>query len=386
MLSSSPAWHLLQYSNSLDFEFGAALSDLVPVVLWRPERGIPGPQPPQPLDDGGSRFGLRVSNFRVLPGLSRLPVSLLARTGSRLAAHLEETCDDPAHSPLICTNPYFAPVAERWPGPVIYRLTDYLAAPSEANRLNLLRLDRRLCAAATLVCPNSERLADYLVHEAGCRPDKICVLPNATRLASLLPDPPSAPAPLPPVIAHLPRPVAGILGNLAGDTDWVLLEKVASLLPELSWAFVGSTEGAVHDREQERARASLMRHPRAVFTGGQPHAELVRYARAIDVAVLPYLRREPTYSGSSTPYYEHLAACRPIIAFPGVHELCRKPYLKLTSTAEHAAGALRELMACRFDDGLTRQRWQASRSETWHSRARTLRAELQGRTRMQLAS
>ena len=35
---------------------------------------------------------------------------------------------------------------------------------------------------------------------------------------------------------------------------------------------------------------------------------LAAYARAFDVAVLPYRRVEPTYSGSSTRFYEHLAA------------------------------------------------------------------------------
>ena len=181
---------------------------------------------------------------------------------------------------------------------------------------------------------------------------------------------PRVPAALPADVAHLRRPVAGVIGNLGGNTDWLLLEKLLPLVPEFCWAFIGPADQRIADRDQGRARAAVMTYPRSCFVGPRPYAELVHYARALDVAILPYIRKEPTWSGSSTRFYEHLAACLPMVAFAGVHELSTKtPLLELASTAEEAAKLLERLRDCEFDDGLASRRFEASQSETWHVRA-----------------
>ena len=120
-----------------------------------------------------------------------------------------------------------------------------------------------------------------------------------------------------------------------------------------------------------------MQLPNVRFTGPKPYGELAGYARAFDVAVLPYLRSEPTYSGSSTRFYEHLAACRPMVATPGLEELTRKvPLLRLIETAEQAAEAIADLEAIGFDDGLTTARWEESQNGTWQARAAQMQQEL----------
>ena len=117
----------------------------------------------------------------------------------------------------------------------------------------------------------------------------------------------------------------------------------------------------------------MLQLARVRSVGRKPYGELVQYARAFDLAVLPYRRVEPTYSGSSTRFYEHLAAGRPILATRGFEELLRKqPLLTLVDTAEEAAEAIRNLEANGFDDGLAPQRWLASQQGTWEERASTL--------------
>ncbi len=102
-----------------------------------------------------------------------------------------------------------------------------------------------------------------------------------------------------------------------------------------------------------------------------------RFARAFDVAVLPYKRCEPTYSGSSTRFYEHLAACRPMLATAGLEELTRKPpLLRLIGTADEGVSALNELAKQEFDDGYIGVRWRASQQNTWRTRAVAMRAAL----------
>ncbi len=384
--SSSPLWHLLQVSDVLDTEFASALAETVPVLAWEPRRSLMPSRIPVGEEEERLFYNnswdqpepaLRVRQLPLLRGFARMPISLFARTGPAVLARLLAQTPDPARSPLICTAPFFAPVAELWPGPVIYWLADLIAEYPSQDRDTVIRLDRRLCRAATLVCPNSARLRQYLVEHAACDPDKIQVLPNATRTSNLLAEVPHAPTTLPSAISPLERPLAGVIGNLAGNMDWVMLEHLIELTPWLSWVFVGPVHMAIPDPVARQARSSMMAHPRTDFVGRKPYGELAAYARSFDVAVLPYKMCEPTYSGSSTRFYEHLAACRPMIATPGLEELTRKvPLLSLVNDAEEAAAALNQLRARHFDDGLAEMRWNASRDGSWQVRAHTVQQAL----------
>ena len=384
--SSSPLWQLLQVSDVLDTEFASALAEQVPVLAWEPRRSVlpsrirPGQEEERLFYNNASdqqEPALRVRQLPLLRGFARMPISLFARTGPSVLARLLAQTPDPARSPLICTAPFFAPVAELWPGPVIYWLADLIAEYPSQDRKTVIGLDRRLCRAATLVCPNSLRLSQYLIDHAACDPAKIQVLPNATRASNLLPQMPDDPAALPVSGRHLSRPVAGVIGNLAGNMDWVMLERLLELTPWLSWIFVGPVSMEIEDPVAKAAREAVMAHQRTAFVGRKPYGELASYARSFDVAMLPYKRCEPTYSGSSTRFYEHLAACRPMIATPGLEELTRKvPLLALVNNAEEAANALDQLRAKNFDDGRAKMRWEASRDGTWQVRARTVRQAL----------
>ena len=114
--------------------------------------------------------------------------------------------------------------------------------------------------------------------------------------------------------------------------------------------------------------------------GRKPYGELQDYARALDVAVLPYRKKEPTFSGSSTRFYEHLAAGRPMVATRGFAELLEKePLLTLVDTGAEIGDALEVLALRNFQDGQAEARWIASRTGTWEERARTMREALYSR-------
>jgi hypothetical protein len=369
-------WHLLQISDVLDVEFGSALAEIAPVLAWKPsmtylpwfeaEHDLTNADPP-----------LRIRHFPLLRGYARFPLSSVFNLGASQTRRMASVVSDPTTSPLICTTPYYAPVAEAWPGPVIYYLTDLMAAYGGAKATQVHRLDRRMCAVATLVCPNSSRLAAYLMDQAYCDPAKIQITPNATRKSNLLPTPPLHPTALPAEVAGLRRPIAGIIGNLAGNMDWPFLKGLVETSPEFTWLFVGPTSMPIKDPEHSAAREAVLQHPSARFVGRKPYGELAAYARAFDVAVLPYRRHEPTFSGSSTRFYEHLAACRPMIATRGFEELLHKePLLRLVDTASEARAILLKLQSTGFDDGHIADRWLASREGTWQVRARTMRSAL----------
>ncbi len=381
-------WYILQMSDVLDLEFATGLAEGGPVTLWEPRgsylprwSGLPG--------EGAKTEhpNLRIVHFPVLRGAARLPFSLAERMGPALLKRLLARTPAPARSVLVCTTPYFAAVAERWPGPVVYWLTDLMAAYEGIDPERHLRLDRRLRARAELVCPNSERIAAYLLEQAGCSRNKLVVLPNANRARNTLQTPLRAPTEPAPGMPASGGPVAGVIGALGGNMDWQYLEQLQALTPWLRWVFVGPADLRVEEPAQRRARRAVLQHPNSTFTGPKPYGELYRYARAFTVAVLPYRRREPTFSGSSTRFYEHLAACHPMLATPGVAELLGKePLLRLAATVEEGVRVLEEWRLAGFDDGQREARWQASLLGTWTERGRTMRAALAARLTSQLTS
>lgn len=371
-------WQVLDASSIWMKEFASALSGIVPVRAWIPQMTGTALVERWERDARLSDPLLDVSYFPLQRGYSRFPFSLFTNLGPRMASRMARRCVDPRQTPLICTTPFYAPVAENWPGPVIYYMTDYTVAYAGLDPDQVRALDRRFVAAADLICPNSRRIADYMTREAGCDPDRIRVIPNATRACNVLAEPPSGPGPLPADIAGLPRPIAGIIGNLAANMDWNYLAGVIERTPEFSWVFVGPSEMPVFDKQQLLLREKLrQRGGRVRFVGMKPYGELRDYARAFDVAMLPYRRHEPTYSGSATRFYEHLAACRPMVATRGQAELLEKePLLILTDTPDEAAAALHQLHAAGFCDGQEIARWEASLQGTWEERARTMRDAL----------
>ncbi len=348
-------------------EFSAALSLLTPTIGWCPEISSAGRfrnyEKEVLLDDPV----LRLRSFPLQRGFAKFPINLLARETDRLIERLRSASDDSRDALLISCLPHYASVAEKWPGHVIYYATDLFVGYWD-NRKLINELEERTCAASDLVCPNSPRIAEQLIREANCDPNKIAIIPNATRRANVLPRPDSHVS-IPEELTVVARPIAGVMGNLGANTDWLLLEKVIDETPWLSWAFVGPADSDISDRAQQNARSRVRQNKRVKFIGPKPYADLQKYARAFDVAILPYRKCEPTYSGSSTRFYEHLPSGRPMIATHGFAELLDKePLLRLVNSSEQMLAALDELRANAFRDGQEELRWQTSQSETWEAR------------------
>jgi len=164
------------------------------------------------------------------------------------------------------------------------------------------------------------------------------------------------------------------MGNLAANMDWVLLREAVDRTPAVSWVFVGPTTMEVPDGEQRAARRELIgRVGRVRFTGAKPYGQLRDYARALDLAIIPYHKHEPNFSGTPARFYEHLAACRPMLATRAVAELLSKGrLLKLVDNGAHLAAEIQRLQSTGFRDGLEELRWSTSRNGTWEARAKTV--------------
>lgn len=349
-------------------EFASALSAVTPTIGWCPDVTNTGRIRDYEKETLLNDPPLRIRSFPLQRGFAKFPVNLVAPETDRLVERLMRASDDSRDAILISCLPHYASVTEKWPGQVIYYATDlFVAYWGNARLIN--ELEERSCAAADLVCPNSRRVAEQLIREARCDPAKIEIIPNATRQANVLPRP-GRDFTMPADMSDLARPIAGILGNLGSNTDWQLLAAAIDKTPWLSWLFVGPADSDIPDRAQQNARTRVRQNQRVRFVGPKSYGELQSYARAFDVAILPYLKCEPTYSGSSTRFYEHLPTGRPMIATRGFAELLDKePLLRLVDSSDEMVAAIEELHENGFRDGHEELRWQTSQSETWEARA-----------------
>jgi hypothetical protein len=377
-LSSAVAFHVFDARAPWIKEFASALDRIAFVCGWHPEMEwfsyFRSWEREQILADPG----LRIRHFSMQRGRWRLPASYLRFEASKLVDMLLRRTPGGNAPTLVCCMPHFAKLAEAWPGRLVYYLTDMVVEYRPRDRKRVVELDTIMCRKATLVAPDSQRIADYLMREARCPSEKILISPMATRQANLFAEPSVLPTALPSDIQDLPRPVAAVIGNLARNMDWCLLEAVVRVTPWLSWVFVGPATMTIDDRRQRKSRETLMtKGERVRFVGAKAYSRLRDYARCCDVALLPYRRVEPTYSGSSTRFYEHLAACRPMLATRGFEELLHKePLLKLADTVDEIVEELERLRSLGFQDGLEAMRWEASKRETWEVRARDMVAGL----------
>ena len=364
-------WQILDVNSVWMKEFACALGELAPVTCWSPiMRRLGMFEDWQSLRSLGEP-PLEVVQFPLQRGYARSAVQRFYRYESGLLKRMMDGCFSPKSAPLICSTPFYAPVAERWPGPTVYYVTDLTAGYDGIDAEQVIALDKRMCRAARAVCPNSVRIAEYLVSRAACDPQKITIVPNATRAGNIAEAPLLGAGARPLDLKHLRGPIAGVIGNLAANMDWILLAEAIQQTPGVSWVFVGPACSPIADRTQAKARSWVMQH--ATFTGPKPYGELQSYARCFEVAILPYLKREPTYSGSSTRFYEHLAACRPMLATRGFAELLAKPpLLELVDHASEIAACIARLRLTQFHDGYEALRWEASKRGTWQVRARTL--------------
>ncbi len=272
---------------------------------------------------------------------------------------------------VIFTSPHYASVAGAFRAcTTAYYVTDNFRAcfPEEPA---IAALEAKLAACVSHVFPNSERIRRFFVDEAKVEDDRLTVIPNGVRSENVPRVPLDAPSEPPAEMPPIPRPWALVMGNLAANTDWPLLEAVVGETWWLHWVFVGPTEMRCASDAHERIRRRLMETGgRVHFLGWQPPARLNGFARACDVAVLPYMKREPTYSGSSTRSYEHFAAGRPILASEGFAELLqRQPLVKVCRSAEEMIFVLQSLKQSSFRDGYETERWRLAKESTWNHRA-----------------
>jgi glycosyltransferase involved in cell wall biosynthesis len=113
---------------------------------------------------------------------------------------------------------------------------------------------------------------------------------------------------IPQDIKAIQKPVVGYYGVIDERIDLELIEKAATLRPEVSFVMIGPV---VKINEEDLPRRNNIH-----YLGSKPYETLPNYLKAFDIAFMPFALNDATKFISPTKTLEFMAAGKPIISTP----------------------------------------------------------------------
>lgn len=269
-------------------------------------------------------------------------------------------------APLVMlTSPAYAPLARLLAGefPIVsYTADDYRSYSGWGGAAVAVK-ERQIHQLADLSVFVSESLRARAVGEFALDPARTCVSPNATEHRFAQRDPGA----LLPELAGRPGPVVGIIGALTDRLDCAALAEVAAS-PKVGTFLVAGPAA-----DDVRAQYPAFNSEKCVITGFLDHAQMHRYAQALDLALIPYARGALNHHCSPMRLYDHLATGVPILALSGCDQIDQGDWPGVEVTEP-------ELFRCRaeslVDAGLPRPR-NSRPDYFWDFRSSALRDVLE---------
>ena len=213
------------------------------------------------------------------------------------------------------------------------------------------RLERLAVREADLtVCVSALRCEELraAVPEAA---DRIRHLPHGAAAAVLAREPQHRPAPPPPDLAGLPRPILGYVGTLEDRMDWPLLRQVADAFPAASVVLIGrKARGGVRGWLTDYRRC--LARPNVHAIGWRSQEELGRYVSAFDVCLIPYRADHPfNRVCCPTKIMDYMGSGRPIVSTDLPECRLHDALFDVAATAEGFLAAIARIVAAGSDDG-----------------------------------
>lgn len=226
---------------------------------------------------------------------------------SRERAHLR--CEAATEPIVVCPYPYLAPWIRSVPDQnlVYYNLDDYaLYDLSRAKRTACLESELIRRARLSL-CLSLHQVETLRTRHPGVT-SRIKHFPLGVVDDFLNPEPSRDP---------LERTV-GYVGNLSDRVDWTLVGRVATLVPEVTFHFIGKLEGSEGGTDAtawEEARKKALMLANVVFEGPVPQDRVREHYWRYAVNWMPYAINHPfNVASCPTKIMDALASGRPFIS------------------------------------------------------------------------
>jgi glycosyltransferase involved in cell wall biosynthesis len=298
--------------------------------------------------------------MKTFPQIGMRPISWAIRDWRR-------RLESPRPLALAISYPHYLPLRDFVaPDALIYYNMDDYGFYWSSQRDSVQSLEHRVVREAHLSVFCAKVRSEELRAAVPDAAERIIHLPHGAPSKAIAPAPQSCPAPAPPDIAHLPRPLLGFVGSLESRIDWGLIEHVAASFPEGSIILIGREPSPRPGEPWYRDYLRAVARPNVHRIGWKGQDDLGRYNASFDVCLIPYRTDHPfNRVACPTKIMDYMATSRPVVttALPE----CRL-YDHLFEVVESPAAftaAVRNVVAQGSDDGRARLRWEAARAATW---------------------
>jgi glycosyltransferase involved in cell wall biosynthesis len=156
-------------------------------------------------------------------------------------------------------------------------------------------------------------------------------------------------------------PVIGYFGLIAAWTDVALIEWLAQQRPQWNFLLIGHASVDV---------SHLARLPNVTLTGPQPYETLPGWAKAFDLAIIPYLQNQQVRNANPLKLREYLATGKPIVSVP-TPEVDRFAKVLHVAKGREAFLAAMEVALLENTPELCAARMAAVVEMSWEHRAQT---------------
>ena len=306
-------------------------------------------RPPQRV--GGRMWQMSVPQipFRRLPLVRRVNIAVGERLVKRALRRLGFAR---TVSWFMVPHPGFLANAFDEAAVVYYCIDDYAALPDVDARA-VADMDAHLTSRADQVFVASSRMLHAKRH---VKPSTV-LAPHGVDVA-LFREALDPRLSIAPGARNLRRPVVGFFGLIE---KWIDLELIAGLAERRPhWTFLMIGRLAVDP-------ASLRALPNVVFVGPQPYRSLPSWAKAFDVAIIPYRLTRQVMNAAPLKLREYLATGKPIVAVPAPDIEPFAGLIRLARTPEQFTRAIEEALFNDTESDRAR-RIEATSTMTWDAR------------------
>lgn len=228
----------------------------------------------------------------------------------------------------------------------------------------IVALEERLCRKVDLVLTRTPGLAEMLKPHS----QRLELIGGGVDLDQFRYD---TVKPIPPELAHIPHPIAGLVGSLDDRLDVELLTHLAESLPQLQLILAGFWRAHLVDLSDLTAKPNVHLLPAI------PHHRVPEFVAQFDVCIIPYLVNAFTREVSPLKLYEFLGMGKPVVATPLPYNQREADHIYLAETKVAFVEAVQAALNEPSSASVKATRRQAATPHTWQAQVDAIEGFIQ---------